>query len=202
MHWKIAECSLSTGSIRTPFSRARRVTSSPAITITSFVASAMSIPFSIAATVGRSPDSPTVETRQMSASFSSTALSAASSPTYALAPNSAASASALSRDDRADSATTENSPGCVRTTSAALVPIDPVAPRTISRFCAEPGIICLCGTSTRAPGPRKGRPACRRRVQVSWRRTPWRSRAARRSLSRTTCRTASPACPRTPARTA
>ena len=70
-----------TGRILTPRLRARRVTSSPAITMTSLVASATSMPFRIAATVGASPERPTVATRQTSASFSSTACSAASSPT-------------------------------------------------------------------------------------------------------------------------
>ncbi len=79
-HWKIAECSLSTGRKRTPFRRAAVVTSSPAMTMTSFVARAMDIPFSIASRVGRRPLSPTVATRQMSASFSSTARTAASAP--------------------------------------------------------------------------------------------------------------------------
>ena len=46
------------------------------------------MPFSMAANVGLRPDMPTVATRQTSASLSSTALSAASAPTNALAPNS------------------------------------------------------------------------------------------------------------------
>ena len=77
------------------------------MTITSFVARATSIPFSIAAIVGFSPDIPTVATRQMSASLSSTARTAASSPQYAFAPNSRASSSSLSRELLAATATTE-----------------------------------------------------------------------------------------------
>ena len=111
MHWKTAECSLSTGSTRTPHSSALRMTSSPAMTSTSLVAKAMSIPFSMAANVGLRPDIPTVATRQMSASLSATAISAAPSPTYARAPNSQASASALSLDESADSATMRKSCG-------------------------------------------------------------------------------------------
>ena len=80
-HWNTALCSLSTGSILTPFARARPMTSPPAMTSTSFVASATSMPFSMAASVGRSPETPTVATRHTSASFSSTARNAAPSPT-------------------------------------------------------------------------------------------------------------------------
>ena len=98
------------------------------MTMTSFVASATSIPFSMAATVGLRPDIPTVATRQTSASLSSTARSAESSPQYAFAPNSRARDSSLSRELRAATATTEKSSGCDLTTSAALAPMDPVAP--------------------------------------------------------------------------
>ena len=92
------------------------------------------MPFSIAAKVGLSPDSPTVATRHTSASLSSTALSAEPSPTYARAPNSRASASAFSLEENADSATMLKSCGWALTTSTALVPIDPVAPRMTMRF--------------------------------------------------------------------
>ena len=68
MHWKIALCSLSTGSTCTPFLRAAVITASPAITRISLLATAMSLPASIAASAGRRPAVPTMEMSTMSAS--------------------------------------------------------------------------------------------------------------------------------------
>ena len=69
-HWKIAECSESTGRILTPFSRAARMTSSPAHTSVSLLASAMSLPASIAASVGSRPTMPTTAVTTISAPLS------------------------------------------------------------------------------------------------------------------------------------
>ena len=69
-HWKIAECSESTGRILTPFSRAARITSSPAHTSVSLFASAMSLPASIAASVGSRPTMPTTAVTTISAPLS------------------------------------------------------------------------------------------------------------------------------------
>ncbi len=135
-HWKIAECSLSTGRRRAPVARARAATSAPAATMTSFVASATSRPLSSAASVGARPERPTVATRTRSASVSATARSAASGPQKTGAPNARPSASARSRLDRTARAATRNASGCARMTSHALEPIEPVAPRRTIRFTA------------------------------------------------------------------
>ena len=57
-HWKIAECSESTGTISAPVSFARRITSSPAQTRVSLLARAMRLRASMAARVGFSPTAP------------------------------------------------------------------------------------------------------------------------------------------------
>ena len=59
-HWKIALCSLSTGRIRTFFSRARGIIRWPAVTSVSLFARAISFPASMAAMVGRIPIIPTM----------------------------------------------------------------------------------------------------------------------------------------------
>ena len=57
-HWKIAECSESTGTISAPISSARGMTSSPAHTRVSLFARAMRFLASMAASVGLSPTEP------------------------------------------------------------------------------------------------------------------------------------------------
>ena len=66
-HWKIAECSLSTGSTFTPCFRASAMTISPAMTRISLEATAMSFPALIAASVGCNPAVPTMAINTMSA---------------------------------------------------------------------------------------------------------------------------------------
>ena len=67
-HWKIAECSLSTASTRTPCLFASLITISPAMTRISFDATAMSLPARIAARAGCNPAVPTIAISTMSAS--------------------------------------------------------------------------------------------------------------------------------------
>ena len=67
-HWKIAECSESTGKIGTPFSRAARMTICPAHTSVSLLASAIAFPASMAAIVGSRPTIPTTAVTTTSAS--------------------------------------------------------------------------------------------------------------------------------------
>ena len=69
-HWKMALCSESTGMMATPFSAAKRFTSSPAHTSDSLLANASVLPASMAATVGFRPEMPTaaLSTRSLSAS--------------------------------------------------------------------------------------------------------------------------------------
>ena len=77
-HWKSALCSESTGSRRTPCSRAAHVMSAPAITSVSLLASAMVRPARIAASVGTRPAAPT---------SAETTTSAATSPAMAARPS-------------------------------------------------------------------------------------------------------------------
>ena len=58
-HWKMAECSESTGTISAPFSFARAITRGPAHTRVSLLARATRLPASMAARVGSSPAMPT-----------------------------------------------------------------------------------------------------------------------------------------------
>ena len=67
-HWKMALCSLSMGSMRTPRARAASITRSPAVTSTSLLARATVMPRSMALSVGIRPTKPTVATTTMSAS--------------------------------------------------------------------------------------------------------------------------------------
>jgi cyclic beta-1,2-glucan synthetase len=69
-HWKMAECSLSTASTRTPFLRASFITISPAMTRISFDATAMSLPARMAASAGCNPAVPTMAMSTMSAAGS------------------------------------------------------------------------------------------------------------------------------------
>ena len=66
-HWKIAECSLSTGSTFTPCLRASAMTISPAMTRISLEATAISFPARIAASAGCNPAVPTMAISTMSA---------------------------------------------------------------------------------------------------------------------------------------
>ena len=79
-HWKIALCSLSTGSMGTPFSRHFAVTSSPATTKVSLLARAMGFPASTALNVGRSPAKPTNAVSTMSTGSICTTWHKASAP--------------------------------------------------------------------------------------------------------------------------
>ena len=68
--WKIAECSLSTGRMETPFCFANGIIICPAVTSVSLFASAISLPASIAAIVGRTPSIPTMAVTKISDSAS------------------------------------------------------------------------------------------------------------------------------------
>ena len=72
-HWKMAECSLSTGRIRVPRARASAVTKAPAITRVSLLASASVFPARSAAMVGTRPAPPTMAETTMSAPVSAAA---------------------------------------------------------------------------------------------------------------------------------
>ena len=63
----MALCSESTGKTCTLFSRASRITISPAMTKISLLATARSLPALIAASAGRKPPVPTIATSTMSA---------------------------------------------------------------------------------------------------------------------------------------
>ena len=75
-HWKIAECSESTGTISAPVSAARGMTISPAHTSVSLFARAMRFLASIAASVGFKPTEPdTAVTTQSAASIVAASIS-------------------------------------------------------------------------------------------------------------------------------
>ena len=79
-HWKMAECSLSTASTRTPCLRASLMTISPAMTRISLEATAMSLPARMAASAGCRPAVPTMAISTMSAAGSVASFNKPSSP--------------------------------------------------------------------------------------------------------------------------
>src|SRR5208282_5079800 len=158
-HWKTALCSLSTGSSRTRLSRTAAVISSPAMTSTSLLANAMSLPALIAASVGRKPIAPTSADITSSASGCVATAIAPSSPCTTFtrcAPTRVASSRASS------GVATDTSSGWKRftcsvsrsrlrpaaiaatrkrslkrpTTSSVVTPTDPVEPRIEIAFIA------------------------------------------------------------------
>ena len=78
--WKIAECSLSTGKISTPFSLANPMTKSPAVTNVSLLAKAIVLPRLIASTVGINPIIPTTAVTTISASCNVATCTSPSTP--------------------------------------------------------------------------------------------------------------------------
>ena len=110
-HWKMAECSESTGTISAPHSLARRMTMSPAHTSVSLLASAMRRPFSMAASVGRRPTAPDTAVTTASVSESTAASHRAFSP---LPTAMSVSASAMRSALAAVSSVTATNAGCRR----------------------------------------------------------------------------------------
>ena len=155
-HWKMAECSLSTASTRTPWARASRMTVSPAITRISLEATAMSLPARMAARAGSSPAVPTMAMRTMSASGRVARRISASGPasTSVWLPRAERTASAfpaswieatrgrwrrhcsISRSafPPAASAMSCSRSGWSSTTLRVLVPMEPVQPSRTTRF--------------------------------------------------------------------
>ena len=84
--WWMAECSLSTGTILPPVRSASRITSGPAITSVSLLASATVLPASRADQVLRSPAAPTMAETTRSTSAACTRSSSASGPTASRVP--------------------------------------------------------------------------------------------------------------------
>ncbi len=107
-HWKMAECSESTGTISAPFSFARAITSSPAHTKVSLLARAMRLPQSMAARVGFSPATPTMAVTTVSALGRAAASSSPSGPDRTCT---SVSASRTRRSAAAFSSTTATSCG-------------------------------------------------------------------------------------------
>ena len=106
-HCHRALCSLSTGISRAPRARARSVTSSPAITSTSLVAMATSVPASRAARVGRRAAAPLIPTQTTSAGTAATSHAAAipvPQPGGSAAPGGGATTAAWRRRKRSTSA--------------------------------------------------------------------------------------------------
>ena len=85
-HWKMAECSESTGRITPPCSRASFVTTDPAATRVSLFASATTLPAFRAASVGRRPLKPTIAPTTMSTPSMPTRSHRLSTPAHTLTP--------------------------------------------------------------------------------------------------------------------
>ena len=83
-HWKMAECSESTGRIGTLCSTAKAVISSPATTSVSLFANAIALPALIAAIVGFSPAYPTIAVSTISIGSDWTTWAMASEPAHTL----------------------------------------------------------------------------------------------------------------------
>ena len=81
-HWKMAECSESTGRIGVLCFIASELMSSPATTIVSLLARAMALPAFMALIVGRKPEKPTIAVTTMSIGPDSTIWQTASYPPY------------------------------------------------------------------------------------------------------------------------
>ena len=150
-HWKIAECSESTGRICTLCSAASLITSSPAATRVSLFARAMVLPASMAATVERNPLKPTIEVSTMSISEDPTRSHTDCIPantfiirgckasatlayrdslhiTTLLASNSSACSMSRSALLLATMSSKLKRSGCCLSTSSACLPMDPVEP--------------------------------------------------------------------------
>ena len=85
-HWKIAECSESTGRIGTFILEARSITILPAATRVSLLARAITLPALMAAIVGSSPLKPTIEAMTMSMLSPVTRLQTESIPAKTFVP--------------------------------------------------------------------------------------------------------------------
>ena len=83
-HWKIALCSESTGSSLAPLRAAASTSSSPAATISSLFATAMSMPRSTAAKTASNATAPSVAASTISGSLSSATRSKPSAPSAAI----------------------------------------------------------------------------------------------------------------------
>ena len=157
--WWSALCSESIGRMATPRRAAAAITSSPAITSVSLLARRISRPAAIACQVGTSPIAPTRAPTTASASGWVAAAMRPASPLITSRPGN----SAASRRASVSSATATSPGRCVRTcspssatlrpaarattanrsgkraaTSSVAVPIEPVEPRTASRFTVTP----------------------------------------------------------------
>ena len=83
-HWKMAECSESTGMTGARHRFASAMTSSPATTRVSLLARAIFLPARTAASVGARPAKPTMADTTVSTEEETTDMAAASSPVYTL----------------------------------------------------------------------------------------------------------------------
>ena len=175
----MALCSLSTGSSATPRARAAVVTSSPAITSTSLLASAMVLPASMAASTASSAVVPDEAHSTMSTSGCvATSINPSAPPTTRVPAGAAAvsdgtacrspmaamagryrssCAASASTLRPAASPTTRSRSGYASITASALVPIEPVEPRIATRFTTHPW------TRRGAPDSRRESPATGRR---------------------------------------
>ena len=104
--WKMALCSESTGRMVTPFAAARRMSTSPASTIDSLLASPMPLPASTAAAVERRPAPPEMAARTRSTSESVARATTPASPSSTSGPPGPSSSRARRAAPRSARATT------------------------------------------------------------------------------------------------
>ncbi|MPN01213.1 hypothetical protein SDC9_148419 [bioreactor metagenome] len=162
-HWKIAECSESTGITGIPFSMASFITIDPAATKVSLFARAMAFPASIASSVGPRPLKPTMAVSTMSMFEPEATLPMELIPVNTLMPclsralntfsylDSSAITTALTSCfmacsirsvslEFAVSTSADSKEGCLEITSRAWVPMDPVDPRMAIRLFIRSGL--------------------------------------------------------------
>src|SRR5579884_587830 len=137
-HWKIAECSESTGSSFDPLRFAAATSSSPAATMSSLFATATSMPRSTAAKTASKATNPSVAAKTTSGSLSTATRNSPRAPSCALetirTSKRAACSRSLSTCFPAASATTSKRSPWRAITSSACVPMDPVDPSIATRL--------------------------------------------------------------------
>ena len=140
-HWKIAECSLSTGIISVLCSLAVRMTSSPAVTIDSLLASASRLPAFSAESVGSRPALCPMELYMRSASGSEAASSRASLP---LRTSIGVSANLIFSSDAARSSLITTNVGFSCRACSSMIPTlrDPARASTCAPKSAATSTVC------------------------------------------------------------
>ena len=208
MHWNTALCSLSIGTMVAPAAWAACMSSSPASTSDSLLASNRRLPACAAASVDDSPAAPTIAATTLSQASPAASASNAASPACAWVSSPASRSPSRNAAKPAASAITAWSGRCVRhsatsastllpaastlaricpgwraITSSAEAPIEPVAPNTATRCMDQLRPIRSPATSCPARTPARPPARCppdpaRHRGRESRGRNPWPRRGA------------------------